>query len=382
LRLGGCILLELAVGVTLAAGASAGVIVGGRAFLGHGDGEAHAASVVVEASAPSETFVPVPPSQPEPVEPVEPLAPIVEPAAPAPAIAQAWSGTFDGRPDEELLAPLRERSIKKVKFNRGGSSISLRIEFDDGTRAAFKPDQTNLQTIPRKEVAAYRLSRLVGLEAVSPAIGRAFAKEDIISGIDGGAREIIPRLHEQMKVDPRGMVSGELSYWIPVIVDAKIDKFPIDSVDGMVLWKRYLKIGKSVPASATELVPQISTMVAFDFLINNMDRWSGSNAKSSPDGKILYFMDNTLSFGGQRRAHTKVATYLGRVEKFSRRLVEGLRKLDRRRVEKAMTTDTGPYPRLLTEKEIDAVLYRRDKLLEHVDALVAEHGEEEVLAFP
>jgi hypothetical protein len=172
LRLGGCILLELAVGATLAAGTSAGVIFGGRALLDQGDGQAHA-SVAVQ-----------PVVQPV-VQGVAPAAPLAAPESrlePTPVEKRGtpWSGTFEGRPDEELLGPLRNGRIRKVKYNRGGSSISLRIEFEDGARAAFKPDQTNLQTIPRKEVAAYRLSRLIGLGAVPPAAPRAFTKEDLI----------------------------------------------------------------------------------------------------------------------------------------------------------------------------------------------------------
>ena len=41
---------------------------------------------------------------------------------------------FDGVRDELLLAPLRTGQIVEVKFNRGGSSISLRIDFDNGGR--------------------------------------------------------------------------------------------------------------------------------------------------------------------------------------------------------------------------------------------------------
>jgi hypothetical protein len=185
-----------------------------------------------------------------------------------------------------------------------------------------------------------------------------------------------------MNVTEDGLVIGELSHWIPVIVDAKIGEHPIDTSEGIAAWKRCLQVGKPIPPEVETLVAQISSMVAFDYLINNMDRWSGSNAKSSKDGSALYFMDNTLSFGGQKKAHSKVERYLERSQKFSRRMVAALRALDRDAVEQAVTIDADPYPRLLTEKEVDAVLFRREKLLEHIDALIAEHGEGEVLAFP
>ena len=64
--------------------------------------------------------------------------------------------------DELLLERVRNQPIVRFKVNHGGSSMSFRVDFADGSRAAWKPIQTNLQTIPRKEVAAYRLNRLLG----------------------------------------------------------------------------------------------------------------------------------------------------------------------------------------------------------------------------
>ena len=87
-------------------------------------------------------------------------------------------------------------------------------------------------------------------------------------------------------------------------------------------------------------IAQISDLVVFDYLTNNIDRWSGSNAKASPDMKLLFFMDNTLSFGRERKGHTKVQSYLSRVQKFSRSLVEKVRVLDRKTVRAAISGQT------------------------------------------
>ncbi len=286
-----------------------------------------------------------------------------------------------GSDDEQLLGPLRHGVIERVKFNRGGSSISLRIDFEGGARAAFKPDQTNLQTIPRKEVAAYRLSRLLGVEAVAPAIPRSFREKDLIDALDPASRDVVPRFLAQLRGDD-GEVAGALMWWIPEIKDAALGRFPIDTVDGMVLWKRSLQAGAEIPAEHATLVPQISTMVGFDFLISNSDRWSGSNAKGSPDGKLLYFMDNTLSFGPNPQGNAKTFAYLARVEKFSRSFVASVRALDEDSLREAVLEETEPYERLLTESEIQGVMFRRDRFLAYVDGLVAEHGAAKVLVFP
>src|SRR5215470_10006053 len=150
------------------------------------------------------------------------------------------SSYFLGIKDEILVEPLLTHEVTRVKFNRGGSSISLRLDFEGGWRAAFKPDQTNEQTVPRKEIAAYRVSRLLGLEAVAPAVGRRFPLKELVEKMDDGSRDVIPRL-----------------------IDAKIEGQPIDSTDGMAAWHRYLAVGAAEPYSARALLPQISNMVVF-----------------------------------------------------------------------------------------------------------------------
>src|SRR5215467_12639717 len=108
----------------------------------------------------------------------------------AAALAESAS-YFLGIKDEILLEPLLTHEVTRVKFNRGGSSISLRLDFEGGGRAAFKPEQTNSQTVPRKEIAAYRMSRLLGLDAVSPAVGRRFVWKDVLDKVDAGSRDMI-----------------------------------------------------------------------------------------------------------------------------------------------------------------------------------------------
>ncbi len=368
MRLGGCILLELALGATLIAGIGGGAYFGSRRLLEETGGTAYAAAPTVEPPLEDPSLGPLP----------------LERSFEAPRLPEAapQTGYFLGIQDEILLEPLLTRPIARVKFNRGGSSISLRIDFAGGGRAAFKPDQTNLQTIPRKEIAAYRVSRLLGLSSVAPAAARAFSRQDIIDHLDDGSRAVIPRLLAEVITDSRGNVTGELSWWIPEIRDAKIDGYTIDSVDGMVTWKRYLQAGAPIPYEERELLPQISTMLAFDYLISNSDRWSGSNAKSSPDGEMLYFMDNALSFGPNPEGHEKVLVYLQRSQKFSRSLYASVRRLDETSLREALARDTGPYELLLTEDEVAGVLHRRMQFLAYVDGLIEEHGESAVLVFP
>lgn len=292
-----------------------------------------------------------------------------------------YYGVFHGQKDQVLLAPLRDSSIKRVKFNRGGSSISLRIDFANGARAAFKPVQSAMQTVPRKEIAAYRINRLLGLNAVPPAIGRSFRAQDIYNALIPSSKVFLPRLKEEMR-KKNGIVSGELSWWIPIIHKAKIQGYETDTTDGIVTWKRFLTVGKEMPEEEISLLGQISSMVLFDFIINNPDRWSGANARVSQDRKMLYFMDNTMSFYPDPDGHRKTRIYLKRSQKFSRSLVHALRTLKEEDIRSVVAHDKGPFSFLLGEKEIKSLLKRRDYALEYIGGLISEHGENAVLVFP
>lgn len=386
MRLGTCVALELAAGAMLIAGLGVSTVWGLGEARAHWEHEARAAQASralmaeqLPATAASEAMA-IAPRMRTAVPAPGSMVPGTPPAAMEPV--GRYPNLFDGVRDDLLLAPLRDARIERVKYNRGGSSISLRVEFDNGTRAAFKPQQTNLQTIPRKELAAFRLDRLLGLSAVPPAIGRTFDLEEILAAVEPESQEFLPRLREEMVADGNGKVVGEVSWWIPVIQPAMVSGFDVESTNGIVTWKRLLTIGKTIPESDRHLVSQVSSMVLFDFLINNPDRWSGANVNMSADGRVLYYMDNTLSFGREPDGHRKCRTYMMRSQKFSRRLVGALRELTEEQVREALAGDLGPFEYLLTDEEIEMMLTRRDFALEYIDGLIAEHGESAVLVFP
>jgi Golgi casein kinase, C-terminal, Fam20 len=391
-RLRGCVAIELFVGALLTAAVSGAAIWGVaelRAAIAGEPGPLAAARSDGDGSIdPADEAAPEDRSEDGerggPVLAAASISGDLLPRADASAERWPWSGKFLGRDDESLLAPLRDSPITAVKVNKGGTSLSLRLDFESGGRAACKPTQVHLHSQPRREIAAYRINRLLGLSSVPPAIGRRFRvaelaqrfKPDAIRDRARFLAEVVPER------DDKETVHGQLTWWVPDLKQATIDGFDVDSTEGVVTWKRHLTIGTDVAPTARSLAAQVSDMVLFDFIINNSDRWSGGNIKSTQGGRVLVFLDNTLSFGGDTNGHSRVRTYLERSQKFSRRLVERLRKLDEEQLEDVLTRDIDPFEELLEPKEVRALLKRRDHAMRYIDDLIATHGEDAVLAFP
>jgi hypothetical protein len=294
-----------------------------------------------------------------------------------PVIALEASGTFMGMSDELLLERVRTQPIVRFKVNHGGSSLSFRIEFADGSRAAWKPTQTNLQTIPRKEVAAYRLNRLLGLNAVPPAAPRAVSREDLLSHLHPESLALIPRIEAETIFGPGGKTVGTASYWIPVIKDSGFD-----TPEGQRLAQAWLSQGEHIPADQREMAAQLSDLAVFDFLTANPDRLSGGNMKMSPDGRQLYYMDNTMSFFVEPSGNAKTREALMKVQRFSRATYTALDRISVPTLEQVLAEETGTPYEILTPAEIKAVVARRDVVRQYVAVLIGQFGSSDVLAFP
>jgi len=359
-RLGTCIALELAV----AAGAAAGVWFGASrgAELARGYLQSREAAAATVPFAPAATLVPLERAK----------LSITLPAR----------DTVFSAPDRELLAPVAATPVTKVKLNHGGTSLSLRLDFASGARAAFKPFQIHPQSDPRREIAAYRIDRLLGIGHVPPAKSAAFAIDDLVAAMDPAGRAHAASRIADEAIPRHGALVGEVSWWIPEIKSVRISGQLIDDVDGEALWTAYLQAGAARPAELSPMLVQISTVILFDVLIDNSDRWSGNNTQGSPDNRILYFMDNTLAFSVFTLGHENNLSKLYRIQVFPRALVAKLRALTVESIEAALGGDDDLLGPLLTPIEIRAMIARRDHFIGYIDRLVAELGDAAVLALP
>ena len=182
-----------------------------------------------------------------------------------------------------LLAPLAATRSPAIKLNHGGTSLSLRLDFASGARAAFKPQQTHPQSDPRREIAAYRIDRLLGIGHVAPAKSATFALADLIAAAPADSRDYTTQRLDDEAIAHGGKVSRR-----GVVVDPR-DPRRRDRHASRRRAARHDGVGPVPPGRRAEIAAgarptrsrSSSTMIVFDVLIDNADRWTGNNTKCS-----------------------------------------------------------------------------------------------------
>jgi len=237
---------------------------------------------------------------------------------------------------EEIEAFMQRAKVIRWRELSGGITRPLRLTLSDGAvthdavfqtidekRAVFVPargpTEINFVDSWRYNIAAYRLAGLVGLESMMPVT---------------------------IEYRWRGKV-GALSWWLDTIMDER----------------RRLK-EKVRPPDPLAWNQDMYRMRVFSELVEDTDRNLG-NVLVSPQWRVI-MLDFTRAF----RLHAVIRPK--EITQCDRRLFEALRALTADRIREA----SGEY---LSGHEIEAVMKRRDLLVEHVNALIAERGEARVL---
>jgi hypothetical protein len=255
----------------------------------------------------------------------------------------------------------------------GHTSVVFKVELSTGRKAAFKPASRRGPLRYKGEVAAYRLARLLELPNVPPAFFRTLDARPLASAKGGG----------EMIVS-NGLVKGALIPWIADLSFVALEQAPLS-----IEWKNWLKRASWVAESKRGRAREISTLVAFDYLTGNWDRWSGGNVGLDKATGSLLYIDNDGAFfevapedGLQRNKKL-----LAGIDRFSRAFITRLRSLDDAAITQAIgdeipAADGKAAVPLLSPRALAAMLKRRVELLDLVDAKLEAAGETETYFFP
>jgi hypothetical protein len=305
------------------------------------------------------------------------LAFVFADASPSPSFApSAIASPLFVKGDERLAA--YANATPKAAKSIGHTSVVFRIDFDSDAgplRAAYKPESKRGHKRYRGEVAAYRLGKLLALPNVPPAGVRVLLRSELHAAAQADPRSAA--LEADEVVDHKGDVFGALMPWID-----KLEFYPLESPSEEGRWKKWLASGGAIPADQLAFAAQISTLVVFDALTGNWDRWSGANVAIDRKTSTLLFVDNDGAFFDPvPPAFAPQMTLLRGVDRFSKSLVARLRAIDALMLADAFGEEEPGVP-LLPARVVAAADQRRKDVLAIVDDKIKSLGEAAVLSFP
>jgi hypothetical protein len=245
----------------------------------------------------------------------------------------------------------------------GHTSVVFKLSLDGGATCVYKPRSHRGPLRYKGEVAAYRLAVALGLPNVPRATIRTFDAAKLRAAVaPSGAANLFDR-----EVIVEGKTSiGALIPWIDAL-----ELVPLETEPWWSRWRGWLKKGAPIPDDQRKLAAEISTMIAFDYVTANFDRWSGGNVGRDKTTGTLLFVDNDGAFyevPHQAPLERQLGLLRG-VERFSKSFVKALEGLDRDKLREAIGEEAPGVP-LLSDKVLTATDERRKKVL-------AEIGEDE-----
>lgn len=271
--------------------------------------------------------------------------------------------------NDDLGAPKAAKSV-------GNTSVVFKLELSDGRRVAWKPNAKQVKGRYRGEIAAFRLARALGIPNVPSACFRAFEASTVLAAF--AANETAAKLFASEVIVEKGEVRGAVIPWIEGLQFLPLERDPLRT--DMRAW---LRAGGAIPPAKMDLARQVSTLVAFDFLIGNWDRYSGQNVGLDSSGAVVLFIDNDAAFLERppKEHLARNRALLEATDRFSRSFVAAAQKLDRERLREALGEEAPGTP-LLSDSVIATMAARAKVFSDVVTRKVDKHGEQEALFFP
>ena len=332
-----------------------------------------------------------------------------------PALMRVWYRTFAADPSflpDDVMTLSAPGPVDSIEYLGGGSSLTFRFRRHGQSIAAFKPQQTRLQSNYRSEVAAFRLCPLINCRFHVPHNREVrISREDFLAlnGVEGRREtDRFDRRYEDLvwfeDEDGQEWLHGTMKEWIP--------EFRLFGIEFRSVWRPLLQHERSLDDEATlehtmsqifntsnrtrlrapgdlgdltwySLGRQLSNIHVFDLMLNNWDRYSrhytGVNCQWHRDEFVS--IDNGAAFPNTRThgsPASRVSYNFEQIEVFSESTYHAIEWME----------PTALFPILFpssphhNEKATFASFMQRRKVfLERIEELSDEFGRDAVLAY-
>ncbi|MFO0663281.1 MAG: hypothetical protein U0174_04985 [Polyangiaceae bacterium] len=269
---------------------------------------------------------------------------------------------------DDMLAGNYQTELKRAQ-SIGHTSIVFKLTFADGKVAAFKPTSKRGGRRYRGEVAARRLGLALGIGRYLPQATPYHLPKAKLKAAGGG-----PLVDEELT--DQGLVYGAILPWIPDLTFPAMEREP-----ELSRWKKWLS-GEVTP-SPTEVgdAAAMSTMVLFDYMTGNFDRFSGGNVGRSK-GQLL-FIDNDGAFLDPmpKEPQERNGVRLHETKRFSKDFIARLKRFRKMDVVGLLGRDLGNQP-LLTPASGEGLVKRMSEVIAYADETIAKLGEDVALPWP
>lgn len=227
----------------------------------------------------------------------------------------------------------------------GHTSVVLKTRLANGMRVALRPRTASSPRGYVAELSAYRVAVALGMDHVPPVTIRRLSRTELVQKLDL-SDEARAGVVDAIAWDRDGTVPCAAIAWVEGLRDADLERTGT--------WMPWLDGRSAPPPDREALADDLARTIAFDFLIGNIDRFSGGNLKVDRTGTRLVTRDHNLAFIAPlpARHFEALRTRLDQTKRRPREFTARLSAESEASLREVFASgDEGPSDSLLNERE-------------------------------
>jgi hypothetical protein len=295
--------------------------------------------------------------------PAEVMAAQPVPATDTEVVAVAAPGgvrMFRGIPEEDMLRDMASRPVARVTERFNSSTLVFHCVLEGGMEVAFKPAREGERDWWIHEIAGYELARSLGIVGrVPPAVYKRIP----VTALDGFTRDA------NLEVERDGTVEGAAIFWMPVLRRSNIQ-----TPESRAEWNPWLDPATTIPDANLVRATQISSLIVFDYLQANFDRWNSANVPQDENGDLV-FRDNNRAWYLQN-LHLYTRGGIDNLRRIPASLLSAVERTTGNVLAQHATHTTFPVLNRVQVREYEV---RRRALIAKINDAITEYGREHVV---